>query len=77
MIKEKQQSGADTGFFSRGGPTLEFFPGGRGPKLIFRPCQRKKEGITLHFENSRGGGGPNPPDPPRWIRPWEMNSLCK
>ena len=52
----------------RHGRIQDLFPGGvqpwnfPGPKLNFRPCQRKKEGITLHFENSRGG--PDPPDPP-------------
>ena len=35
---------------------IHFRGGGGGPKLNFKPCQRQKEGITLHFENSSGGG---------------------
>ena len=47
--KPEHETGADTGFFSWGVQTWIFYQG--GPKLNFRACQRKKEGITLHFEN--------------------------
>ena len=44
--------------FFQGGPTLNFFPGGSDAVNV----KFKKEGITLHFENSRRGM--DPPDHP-------------